>query len=176
MTLLKKSLWKSVIALQSSLWEALGLEQHYLHSVATLAKSLEAPLSTENSVRAPFLRVDDFLGHTYESLMQTELATAKRILLLLSVNRKICFQRIPRQQTCSGEELEVSYYIYRFFLYVFFCILMYAVFLFQVTLHDSKKPWQSPGKPVGNPSDFPQNLFFTFSELEVFCTGSEDLL
>jgi U3 small nucleolar RNA-associated protein 19 len=65
-------------ALQSSLWEALGLEHHHLHSVATLAKSLRVPLSTENSVKAPFLRVDDFLGHTYEALMESELAMAKK--------------------------------------------------------------------------------------------------
>ncbi len=65
-------------ALQSSLWEALGLQEHHLHSVSTLTKSLESPLSTENSVRAPFLRVEDFLGHTYEALMDAELALVKR--------------------------------------------------------------------------------------------------
>ena len=65
-------------ALQSSLWEALGLHEHHLHSVATLSKALESHLSTENSVKAPYLRVDDFLGHTYEALMETELALAKK--------------------------------------------------------------------------------------------------
>ena len=64
-------------ALQSSLWEALGLHEHHLHSVSTLSKSMESPLSTENSVRAPYLRVEDFLGHTYEAIMETELALVK---------------------------------------------------------------------------------------------------
>ncbi len=65
-------------ALQSSLWEALGLHEHHLHSVATLSKSMESPLSTENSIRAPYLRVEDFLGHTYEAIMETELALVKK--------------------------------------------------------------------------------------------------
>ena len=65
-------------AMQSSLWELEALSQHHLHSVATFAKSLETASSTSSGVDAPYLRVEDFIEHSYAALMETELASAKK--------------------------------------------------------------------------------------------------
>ena len=65
-------------ALQSSLWEIEALHQHHVHTVATFARALEIPASTEDSVNAPNLAMDDFLDHSYSSLFNIEISKAKK--------------------------------------------------------------------------------------------------
>jgi U3 small nucleolar RNA-associated protein 19 len=55
-------------ALQSSLWEMQVLENHYFVPVVTLAKSL----GRKEELKAPLYQLDDFLGHTYQSLVDQE--------------------------------------------------------------------------------------------------------
>jgi U3 small nucleolar RNA-associated protein 19 len=55
-------------ALSSSLWELEILERHYSHQVATLARSL----GRTEELSSPLFNLDDFLGHTYATLMEQE--------------------------------------------------------------------------------------------------------
>jgi U3 small nucleolar RNA-associated protein 19 len=55
-------------ALSSSLWEVQVLEGHYLQQVATLAKSV----GRTDELSAPLYNLEDFLGHTYSTLMEGE--------------------------------------------------------------------------------------------------------
>jgi U3 small nucleolar RNA-associated protein 19 len=55
-------------ALSSSLWEVQVLEGHYLQQVATLAKSV----GRTDELSAPLYNLEDFLGHTYSTLIEGE--------------------------------------------------------------------------------------------------------
>lgn len=64
-------------ALHSSLWEMETLSTHYLHTVSSFAKALQAEPSTSVGMDAPSLIVEDFIDHTYASLMETEASSGK---------------------------------------------------------------------------------------------------
>jgi U3 small nucleolar RNA-associated protein 19 len=55
-------------ALSSSLWELQVLERHYSQQVVTLAKSL----GRVEELSSPLYNLEDFLGHTYATLMEQE--------------------------------------------------------------------------------------------------------
>lgn len=59
-------------ALHSSLWEIESLSSHYLHTVSAFAKGLQSAVSTSSGMDAPSLIVEDFLEHSYASLMESE--------------------------------------------------------------------------------------------------------
>jgi CBF/Mak21 family len=59
-------------ALHSSLWEIESLSGHYLHTVSAFAKGLQSVASTSSGMDAPSLIVEDFLEHSYASLMESE--------------------------------------------------------------------------------------------------------
>ena len=65
-------------ALQSSLWELGTLARHHLHTVATFATAVQAPASTADSMDAPNLAMDDFLDHSYASLIETGVKLARK--------------------------------------------------------------------------------------------------
>jgi len=65
-------------ALQSSLWELDTLAHHHLHTVATFAQAVQAPHSTADSADAPNLAMDDFLEHTYASMLEADVKKAKK--------------------------------------------------------------------------------------------------
>lgn len=64
-------------ALHSSLWEMETLSTHYLHTVSSFAKALQGEPSTSQGMDAPSLIVEDFLEHTYASLMEAEASGGK---------------------------------------------------------------------------------------------------
>lgn len=64
-------------ALHSSLWEIETLSSHCLHTVSTFAKALQGTQSTSSDMDAPSLIVEDFIEHTYASLMETEAGSSK---------------------------------------------------------------------------------------------------
>lgn len=64
-------------ALHSSLWEMETLSSHCFHTVSTFAKALQGTPSTSNDMDAPSLIVEDFIEHTYASLMETEAGGGK---------------------------------------------------------------------------------------------------
>jgi U3 small nucleolar RNA-associated protein 19 len=55
-------------ALSSSLWELQTLERHYSQQVVTLARSL----GRTEELSSPLYNLEDFLGHTYATLMEQE--------------------------------------------------------------------------------------------------------
>lgn len=65
-------------ALASSLYEVEALQQHYLHSVATLALALKSPASTANDGSAPVLDVNAFIDQSYTDLIHAELKRTKK--------------------------------------------------------------------------------------------------
>ena len=65
-------------ALSSSLYEVEALQQHYLHSVATLALALKSPASTANDGSAPVLDVNAFIDQSYTDLIHAELKRTKK--------------------------------------------------------------------------------------------------
>lgn len=64
-------------ALHSSLWEMETLSDHCLHKVSTFAKALQGAKSTSSGMDAPSLIVEDFIEHTYASLMEGEASAGK---------------------------------------------------------------------------------------------------
>jgi U3 small nucleolar RNA-associated protein 19 len=60
-------------ALESSLWELSSLSQHYYPAVVTMAKSI----GTEDQKTLHY-NINDFLRHTYKSLIDQERASKKR--------------------------------------------------------------------------------------------------
>lgn len=92
---------EEVGALASSLWEAKGLQQHYLHSVAAFSKSLESASSTSTANDAPYLNVSDYIDHTYETLIDVELSRAKK-------NCALAYAK-PTQLMAEGEFLSSAF-------------------------------------------------------------------
>ena len=64
-------------ALHSSLWEIETLSAHNLHTVSTFARALQGTPSTSLGMDAPSLIVEDFIEHSYASLMETEAGSSK---------------------------------------------------------------------------------------------------
>lgn len=64
-------------ALHSSLWEIETLSSHCLHTVSTFARSLQSAPSTSLGMDAPSLIVEDFIEHTYASIIDTEASSGK---------------------------------------------------------------------------------------------------
>ena len=64
-------------ALHSSLWEMETLSSHCLHTVSTFAKALQSAPSTSLGMDAPSLIVEDFIEHTYASIIDTEASSGK---------------------------------------------------------------------------------------------------
>jgi U3 small nucleolar RNA-associated protein 19 len=65
-------------AIYSSLWEMETLSAHSLHTVSTFAKALQGAPSTSSDIDAPSLIVEDFIEHTYASLMEAEASSNKQ--------------------------------------------------------------------------------------------------
>ncbi|KAJ3162665.1 Nucleolar complex protein 4 [Geranomyces michiganensis] len=54
-------------ALESSLWELQSLKTHYFHTIAGMVRVFEQPIAKQ-----PLYDLEDFLDHTYVTLMETE--------------------------------------------------------------------------------------------------------
>ncbi|KAI8592838.1 CBF/Mak21 family-domain-containing protein [Geranomyces variabilis] len=54
-------------ALESSLWELQSLKTHYFHTIAGMVRVFEQPIAKQ-----PMYDMEDFLDHTYVTLMETE--------------------------------------------------------------------------------------------------------
>ena len=96
-------------ALHSSLWEIESLSSHYLHTVSAFAKGLQSAASTSSGMDAPSLIVEDFLEHSYASLMESEASGGGSKGKKSEINAAFAFQEplqlIPSSSTmrqCFG--------------------------------------------------------------------------
>jgi U3 small nucleolar RNA-associated protein 19 len=64
-------------ALQSSLWEALMIQQHHVRGIAILAKALESVASTSVGADGMYLNVNDMIDRSYATMIEEELKGIK---------------------------------------------------------------------------------------------------
>eukprot|EP01041_Mallomonas_annulata_P002903 gene2903-5694_t len=92
-------------AMESSLWEAIALQNHHLHSVAALAKALKNEISTSSKPTAPALVVEEFITHSYADLMEADMKRIKKNGALAYKEPKRLLQTEGLIDSCFGSNV-----------------------------------------------------------------------
>jgi hypothetical protein len=91
-------------ALDSSLWEVLDVQEHYYPPLAEMAKSLESELSTKNTVDAPYLNVEDFIGFQIQDLISNEFDRVEKMAKKRIAESRGIYEDIDKNMKLNAHE------------------------------------------------------------------------